>query len=328
MNEITIERNIDVVTAEILTLSSQAKQMALTYAIELGKRLVEAKGMLEHGEWGDWLANKVNFSQSTANNFMKLYNEYGLEQNTINGSNSQPVGNLSVSQALALIAIPPMEREEFIEENNVSELSKRELQELIRQRDELQRANEEKDRQLEMLDNLKAKAEFNDKEAARARQKAEQLASELLSLQATAEKADAEKKKLNKQLKELKKNPEVPKEVIDRITKEIKEKADKSTEEKVSEETKKIKAQLQDAENAKQEAEHNAQLLKKKIAELEKQLKLNQPEIADFKRAFNTTQKQLAELKAALNKVESVDPDTAKNFKTAINQLLQQNCIL
>ena len=71
-------REIEVVTAEIKEIKRQAQNMALMYAIEIGRRLVEAKSVLPHGKWGEWLKCEVNFSQATANNFMKLFEEYGF----------------------------------------------------------------------------------------------------------------------------------------------------------------------------------------------------------------------------------------------------------
>lgn len=65
-------RSIEVVTDEIKSLVSSAQSVMLGYAVEIGRRLVEAKDLLPHGEWGKWLREKVEFSQSSANNFMKL----------------------------------------------------------------------------------------------------------------------------------------------------------------------------------------------------------------------------------------------------------------
>ena len=59
--------------SEINLITEQTKQMVLMNFIELGKRLTEAKAMVKHGEWGNWLKERVNYSQRTANNMMKLY---------------------------------------------------------------------------------------------------------------------------------------------------------------------------------------------------------------------------------------------------------------
>jgi len=47
----------------------------LTNAIEVGKRLKEAKALLPHGEWGKWLVESVSYSQRTANRLMQLFEE-------------------------------------------------------------------------------------------------------------------------------------------------------------------------------------------------------------------------------------------------------------
>ena len=90
-------RDIGVITMEIKTLHRQAQQVVLGYAIEIGRRLREAKEQLPHGRWGDWLKTEVEFSQSTANNFMRIFDEYGANQFSLFGmeAKSQALGNLS-----------------------------------------------------------------------------------------------------------------------------------------------------------------------------------------------------------------------------------------
>ena len=47
-------------------------QGALSHARNAGELLIEAKSLLKHGEWGNWLAENVSFSESTAQNYMRL----------------------------------------------------------------------------------------------------------------------------------------------------------------------------------------------------------------------------------------------------------------
>lgn len=81
----------------------------LNYAIEIGRRLEEAKAMLPHGEWGAWLKRELGYSQSTAQNFMRVFREYGDSQQSLFGRapKSQTFGNLTYSKALRLLAIRP-----------------------------------------------------------------------------------------------------------------------------------------------------------------------------------------------------------------------------
>jgi hypothetical protein len=141
MNEMEKVRTIDDITREIRDLQDQTRRLVLGYAIEVGRRLVEAKEMLPHGEWGGWLKNKVGFSQRTAERCMTLYDAYGAEQIGIFGAEikSTALTNLSFTNALLLVAVPEEDREEFAAEVDAEHISSRELEQAIRERDEAKR---------------------------------------------------------------------------------------------------------------------------------------------------------------------------------------------
>lgn len=123
----------DRLVSEIRMITEQTKQVVLFNSIEIGRRLTEAKAMVKRGTWGTWLKERVDYSQRTANNFMKIYQEYGR-----NGlaEKSQALANLSYTQALALIDIPEDERARFAEERKAGEMALRRLQEEVRQEKE------------------------------------------------------------------------------------------------------------------------------------------------------------------------------------------------
>lgn len=123
----------DRLVSEIRMITEQTKQVVLFNSIEIGRRLTEAKAMVKHGTWGTWLKERVDYSQRTANNFMKIYQEYGR-----NGlaEKSQALANLSYTQALALIDLPEDERARFAEERKAGEMALRKLQEEVRQEKE------------------------------------------------------------------------------------------------------------------------------------------------------------------------------------------------
>lgn len=112
------------------------KAQTVQNIIEIGRCLIEAKAQLDHGQWTSWLAEKAEISHNQANRFMQLANEFG--------SNSATLQNLKYSKALALLALPAEERDEFIEathtvagqEKTVDEMSVRELKKAIKERDE------------------------------------------------------------------------------------------------------------------------------------------------------------------------------------------------
>ncbi len=139
-NTYATSRNVTLIAAEINNIKEQTRKMVLYNSIEIGRRLIEAKEMLEHGEWGKWLKESVDYSQRTANNLMKIFQEYGADQITLLGDNSksQAFANLSYSQAIALLEVPEEEREDFIKENKVEDMSTRELQKVIKEKQELE----------------------------------------------------------------------------------------------------------------------------------------------------------------------------------------------
>ena len=131
-------RPLEVVKNEIISLTHQAQVSAVHYACEIGKRLIEAKEQVGHGRWGDWLKSEVDYSQSTAESFMKIYREYGTDQLSLfsDFSKSQTIGRLDVSKLLLLTAIPADEREAFAEAADAEHVSVRELKKQIDEKTE------------------------------------------------------------------------------------------------------------------------------------------------------------------------------------------------
>ena len=133
------QRSLATVTAEIRSYQDAARKMMITYCIEVGRRLVEAKSLVGHGEWGTYLRDELGFSQSRANDLMRLFDAYAADQIRLDGAalKSQAFGNLSYTQALALLVLPSdEEREAFVQSHDMSKMSTRELQEELRRRNQ------------------------------------------------------------------------------------------------------------------------------------------------------------------------------------------------
>ncbi len=73
-------RTPEIIAIEINSIKEQTKNIVLQNSIEIGRKLVEAKSLLPHGEWGKWLEKSVAYSQRTANDLMRIFNEYGSSQ--------------------------------------------------------------------------------------------------------------------------------------------------------------------------------------------------------------------------------------------------------
>lgn len=287
-------RDIDVVTSEIVTLKRNAQNIMLYYAIEIGKRLKEAKGLLDHGEWGNWLKEKVDFSQSSANNFMKLFDEYGSKQIDLFGQdvNSQTIGNLSYTKALKLLAIPEEERENFAKDNDVENISTRELDKLIKERDEALKKAEEVDALNKRIAELEAGAETEDKESL-------ELKKQIDELKINLEKVQTAEKKAKEKIKALKENPEIPKEVLDKITLDAEEKARKGAEAT----SEKLKEKIEELEEKQRQSEQFAKEAKEEADRLKKQLLMASPYMTEFKTLFNQVQKAIVEMNGVIERM-------------------------
>lgn len=306
MNDVVIstERTPSVIALEIRALHSQAQRMVLSFIIEIGRRLKEAKALIPHGEWGNWLEENVSYSQSTANYYMQIFEEFGSDQIGLFGeAKSQALGNLSYTKALKLLAVPAEEREEFVETHDVENLSTRELDKLIRERDEARRRAQEAENEAESLKREK------DASSALVRELQEKLDQARIDIKESTAEAEA----FEKELEELKSRPidvavqEPDPAVIAKAKEEAAAEARKKAEDELR---KKIEA----AEKKAAEAEETAKDIKKEMEKLasqtsaekdealkraeaaEKKLALAVPEIAQFKALYDETQALLNKL--------------------------------
>lgn len=148
MANITAEVNearLSTLAAEINTIKRQTQKIMMEAAVEIGRRLVEAKGAVGHGGWGLWLERNVDYSERTAQNLIRIFQEYGEGQQSLFGeSNPQAFADLTYTQAVALLGIKnPDERAEFVESHDVQNMTSRELTDAIKERDEARAALEE-----------------------------------------------------------------------------------------------------------------------------------------------------------------------------------------
>lgn len=220
-------RTADTIATEINTIKRQTQKIMLASSIEIGKRLTEAKDMIDHGAWGKWLQDNVNYSERTAQNLMRVYDQYGdkfgmTEMDSLFASGAPNVfEELSYTQALALLSLPTdAEREEFVKENDVASMSTRELQEAIKARKEAEdRAMDAEKRAWEAKEKLR-QAENRALEAEDKARNAEQ--SDLYDERLTA--AERERDVLQKRVLELEARPEISdagQEEIEKLKKKI-----------------------------------------------------------------------------------------------------------
>lgn len=158
--EVGIGCTLPEITAEIRYITESLNKTVLTGIIEIGRRFEMAKSLVEHGKWGEYCEEYTGYSQSMAENYIKVYKEYGQEQQSLFGdfTKSQSIGNLGITKLIELTALPADEREKFVEDNNVTEdTTVKELRELIRQKDDKLEAAEGKQAEAEkkLADSIK-----------------------------------------------------------------------------------------------------------------------------------------------------------------------------
>lgn len=325
---VATERDLTIVTTEIKTLHQQAQQMVLSYVIEIGRRLVEAKALVEHGDWGRYIKEELDYSQSTANNFMRIFEEYGTAQQSLLGAeaNSQALGNLTYTKALALLALPAEEREEFVEEHDVEGMSSRELQQAIKARTDAEAALENEQsitadlrRRVELAENAKAKAEGAVQEA-----------------QKDAQEAAAALAAAQRELEELKAKPiDVP--VAQADPEKIQEAADAAVadaEKAHADKVKKLEKQVADAKAAAQEAKEALKTAQNdagaamaqaeaKVEELRKQLAVATPELTAFNFHYEAAHREIAAMVNMVDKLQEAGNEQVDRLRSALRALVQ-----
>jgi hypothetical protein len=298
MSEIIVpmaaQRDIRTVTTEIRTLTQQAQRLILEYAIEVGRRLREAKSMLPHGDWGRWLREEVEFSQSTAENFMRIFDEYGDEQISIFGATakSQTLGNLPYTKALKLLALPAEERESFVQENDVQSMSTRELEKAIKERDAARKE----------ADNVRGRAEKREKEL-------------LADLAEARREATAAQKEAAEAMKKADEQKEIPEEVLAKLEREVAEKAaeaQKAEREKLLQNAEKLKAKEAAAQEVVRRLEQEAE-------ELRKRLQKADPAVAKFGYIFGVVQENFGTM---MGLIGQMDEQTAVKLRSAVKAVL------
>lgn len=137
-------RSIEIVTAEIHTIRDNVARVFMDGVVQIGRRLEEAKQLVPQGEWLQYLDKELGYKPSTAQNYMRIAREFGDGQIGLSGKTpSDFFGNLGYSQLLPLLGLPEEEREQLAEEHDLAGMSSREIQALVKERDEA-KANADK----------------------------------------------------------------------------------------------------------------------------------------------------------------------------------------
>lgn len=322
--------DIETATSEILRL----KNVAGGAILELGNWLVRAKENLSHGDWLVWLSERVDISERSAQNYMRLAREF---------SNPQALSDLGAVKALKLLSLPPEERKAFQEETHfvngeektVVDMTTRELEKVIRERDEARRAMETAQAEAQSAEESRAKME-SDMASLKALQEAAQQDAEqaLTELRTAREELQALREKPVDVAVQTVPDPEAVRKAREEAVREMQARVD-AAEAKVKasdKERRELEAKLKDLRKS---ADENAEKLSRaekteaELASVRKQLEdlaraektseLNSdPELAKFQVLYEQAQVQVNQLHGLYLKIRNRDENSAGKLQKAL----------
>ena len=100
MENLIQSENLEQLTVEIKFYVNQWGQNT----IEIGKRLIAAKKLVEHGDWSKWLEDNFQLKERSAQNFMAVAERFGKTQMS---------ADLKFYQMVQLFSLPAEETEKF-----------------------------------------------------------------------------------------------------------------------------------------------------------------------------------------------------------------------
>jgi chromosome segregation ATPase len=330
--EMTNSRGIETITAEIVAIRGYAQRVVLSAAIEIGRRLVEAKEILPYGEWGNWLKESVAFSQATATRYMKLFEEYADKQQSIFGAETEftTLQNLSVSNALKLLAVPEEEREEFAIEHDVEHLSSRQMDELMAKLeqsekdknealDTLEEARRERDDAQYAVEEVKENLEKAQKEADALREQVKALEDRPIEVAVQEPDPDKVQAAVDAAVQEQTATLKAKEKDLKQKLKEAEAKQ-KELETQAAETQQRLEAAEQKLQDG-QSAEADKQNLEREVERLKKELSMADGAVASFQVLFEQSQQVLNRLISAMEPV--TDAQTKAKLQAATKKMLE-----
>lgn len=305
-----VSSEINTIVSEIKIIKNQTSKILLNSAMEIGKRLKEAKSLVGHGNWEKWLEEKVEYSKRTATNLMRLYDEYGSKSGE--DLNRKLVADLGYTQAIAMLKLDFEDRENLMITHDVEEMSVKEIEKEVQEKLALKKEKEALEKQLE--DELEKGSELSK------------------SLEEKLKKIEEYESKMKEKTEEIKELKSKASQGEKNLNPEELEKANAELEKK-KQEIKELKAKLKEKpKEVEVEVEKVIEVLpgqiEMEINELKVELskansKLNSSEsVLKFKSTFDLTVNLFNELLQSLNAIE--DEGERERYKSAVNKFLER----
>lgn len=291
----TTGRSSSNIATEIRSVYKQAGTVAYMAMVEMGRLLVEAKGLVDHGDWGSYVENEVGFSHSQANNYMRIYER----SKTL--TNSQTFVNLGFSHIVALLTLPDAQLEEFVENHDVQNMSVRKLNEEIREEKRLREAAE-------------GRAEALQQAASRAKTSEEALTKKLERLEKRLSRAEQAEANARKEADRLRENPEITDAQKEQLTAEARAQA-----------AAEVRAELQKELDAAR-AEVKRITEERAAAEQEKQKaeKLGDPEAMAFKLVSDNVVGMINQMEGLRQRASRRNPELEQKMRAFMRKMAER----
>ncbi len=133
MNEIANTQQAGLTPIAVLAEEARiySESMAMNM-LNLGRVFTEAKKQVAHGEWGDWVQRYSGMSARSAQQLMAIYSRFG---------DKPAFAGVEKSKMYKMLALPEGTEEAFVEKNDLSTMTSREVEEAVKRVRE--QANEE-----------------------------------------------------------------------------------------------------------------------------------------------------------------------------------------
>ena len=321
-----ITRDAGIIAQEINQIKAEVRDTAIRGAIEIGKRLLEAKSLVPYGSWGKWLEDNVAYSERTAQDLMRIAKEYGRKE-------TQALSEIqNKEQAVLLLALDADERDRFVQEHDMASMSTRQLEEELAQikaeRDKAQLTIEDLMTQLGYveaapaeMDQAEETADPDHAEALQAleteRQRAERLEKELA--EANARVKETEKRRME----DMKRGEETAAEITKKLDKAKKERDEARHEAEVTgKKLLRTEEELADAREQVRTVEVIPEAVEQELARLRAQASRSGFE-TELRAAFEVFKSAYESLMNRLTEAEAEggdDAETARKYKGAFHK--------
>ena len=328
--QIIQERTLPVIASEIIQIDRTISAIALDGAIQIGRKLQEAKELVPEGEWLKWLEENLNYSKSQAFRFIQVSNTYGNKESAyFEVATSR---NLSISKAFELLRLPDEEVKTFAESHDIESET---VKDLRREITELKAEKEAAERKAEMIDHN------NDdirKELASMQRKLSEAVSEK-EFGEMQEDYERRVKALNEELNQVEDDKAGVQEKLDKAKADLKKAKEKLKESEAAKDEEiqkrlaeagaeleeKIRADTQkEAENELKEKADTIQALEEQVSALEaEKAKLSNTSLMEFKVMVDQLQDVYFKINDLITEQNEHDPELGLKMQNALQKLIE-----